>query len=499
MRIIFKILIYLAFLTFAFSTEANIDDIKKIANNFMIENNNKNFIIKEIIKEDLVYIVNFNPAGFVIISSNKNAIPILGYSFTKNINLLNIPIQLDEILNRYNQSIQYIIENNIQTNEKINQLWERYLSGNSYRDNQRIEIAPLITANWNQGGAWNNLCPGNSLVGCVAVAMGQVMYYWRHPEQGSGYSQYYDPDYGVISVVFSDYNYDFDNMNDSNATYDSQLLLYHAGVAVHMNYTPWASGASVCWDGPSAQSGLDENFNYNDDITCEVKLNYSDEEWHELILDQLNRGWPMVYRGYSDDAGHAWNIDGYQNQYFHCNWGWGGSANGYFYFDNLNGGGYNFIDNQAALLNILPDGINSPFALFDYYIDDLYVEFSNLSNLINDDSLVSYSWNFGDGNSSNEISPTHIYNNYGEYAVSLVVTSEFGLDSEQHFEFISILDLTGDINDDNLINILDVVFLVEIILSGPNNAELTLEYSDINEDGGVNIIDVISLVNIILD
>ena len=65
-------------------------------------------------------------------------------------------------------------------------------------------------------------------------------------------------------------------MYDDYPTEDSQLLLFHAGVAVHMNYTPWASGASVCWEGPSAQNALDEHFGYNDNITCEVKINYTE-------------------------------------------------------------------------------------------------------------------------------------------------------------------------------------------------------------------------------
>ena len=66
-------------------------------------------------------------------------------------------------------------------------------------------------------------------------------------------------------------------------------------------------------------------------------------------------------------------------------------------------------------------------------------------------------------------------------------------------EFIDIFDMTGDVNNDNIINVLDIVALVEIILLGPESANDSLEYTDINEDGSVNIIDVISLVNIILD
>ena len=497
-----KIFIKLLFvISFSYASVVSVNDIESIALNFINQKNpsNMQYTVDKITKVDNLYFIDFNPSGFVIMSSYKNTIPVLGYSFSNNLNLLNLPVQLSQIIDSYNQGINFAVQNDLGIDNKILQEWDSYIDGFQYRENTRSNIEPLIDANWNQGGAWNNLCPGNSLVGCVAVAMGQVMYYWEHPNQGSGYSQYYDPEYGIISVVFSDFEYNFNNMNGNSATYDSQLLLYHAGVAVHMNYTPWASGASVCWDGPSAQSALDDNFNYNDEITCEVKVNYSDEEWHSLILDQLERGWPMVYRGYSDDAGHAWNIDGYQDGYFHCNWGWGGSANGYFYFDSLNGGGYNFIDNQAALLNIIPDNLYNPSALFDYSISDMLVQFNDLSAFINDDLIDSFLWDFGDGNFSTEQSPLHEYDEYGSYIVSLIVTSEYGLDSEQHIEFIDIFDMTGDVNNDNIINVIDIVALVEIILLGPESANDSSEYTDINEDGNVNIIDVISLVNIILD
>ena len=349
----------------------------------------------------------------------------------------------------------------------------------------------------NQGGGWNYFCPGNSVVGCVAVAMGQVMYYWQHPTQGDGYSQYYDPDHGMISVNFEEYNYDFNNMFDDYPTEDSQLLLYHAGVAVHMNYSPWGSGASVCWEGPSAQNALDEHFGYNNDITCEVKINYTDEEWELLIKNQLDRGWPIVYRGYSDDAGHAWNMDGYQDNYYHCNWGWGGSANGYFYFDNLNGGGYNFIDSQAALLNIIPENLIEPVALYDFVADDLLVQFFDLSEMINEDQIIQWEWNFDDGNVSYESSPQHTYDDYGSYNVNLTVMNNYGLYSSPHFETIILLDLFGDLNEDGSIDVIDVVQLVNYILE--NDMSQNFGFYDLNLDFQINVLDIILLVQIIIN
>ena len=55
--------------------------------------------------------------------------------------------------------------------------------------------------------------------------------------------------------------------------------------------------------------------------------------------------------------------------------------------------------------------------------------------------------------------------------------------------------LNGDLNDDDSIDVLDVITLVNHILS-PTNVEL--DGADINNDGEINILDVVALVNIIL-
>ena len=52
-------------------------------------------------------------------------------------------------------------------------------------------------------------------------------------------------------------------------------------------------------------------------------------EWEQLVYDQLSLG-PVYYAGSSDDGAHAYVCDGYQDGYFHINWGWGGSQNGYY-------------------------------------------------------------------------------------------------------------------------------------------------------------------------
>ena len=53
--------------------------------------------------------------------------------------------------------------------------------------------------------------------------------------------------------------------------------------------------------------------------------------------------------------------------------------------------------------------------------------------------------------------------------------------------------LLGDINDDQLINIQDIILTINLILANEHN-----ESADLNSDGIVNILDIVQLVNIIL-
>ena len=61
-------------------------------------------------------------------------------------------------------------------------------------------------------------------------------------------------------------------------------------------------------------------------------------------------------------------------------------------------------------------------------------------------------------------------------------------------------DITGgDINDDSLLNIVDIVSLVNHVLGTTTLTEGSLAAADLNADGTINVVDIIALVNLILD
>ncbi len=64
-----------------------------------------------------------------------------------------------------------------------------------------------------------------------------------------------------------------------------------------------------------------------------------------------------------------------------------------------------------------------PFADFDYSVDELEVDFQNLSA-----NATSYFWDFDDGGTSTLTNPIHIYDEDGTYTVTLTATNECGSD-----------------------------------------------------------------------
>ena len=58
--------------------------------------------------------------------------------------------------------------------------------------------------------------------------------------------------------------------------------------------------------------------------------------------------------------------------------------------------------------------------------------------------------------------------------------------------------LLGDVNFDELINVLDIVQFVCFIIQNSSNCNINIDCGDINGDNLINILDIVILVNIII-
>jgi len=336
-----------------------------IENIFSIESI-ESFSIEDL---DVFYVIELNPKGFILISHDNLVRPILAYSFEEDFRFDNIPTNLNYVFDLYKKQILQQQELRNDPNNDIANEWIKFSRQVDYEPSTR-SVSPLIMARFDQGTSWNDMCPedsdgpgGNVLVGCVAVSMAQIMHYWSYPEVGYGSHGYTHQQYGYQYANFGNSYYDYSQMPNNYATTESQELLYHCGVAVNMGYGVDGSGANVFGNGNTTERAMEDYFLFKDDLDEVEPWQYGTTAYRELLQNELNNNRPIIYVGYSDDAGHAWNIDGYDDDYFHNNWGWGGSQNGYFLLSSLNGFDYS----QGALIQLEPENLNNPNVILQSY------------------------------------------------------------------------------------------------------------------------------------
>lgn len=314
-------------------------------------------VIPEIVEnETLYYILNdtINKA-FVIVSADQRAWPILAYSTQGSFNENDQPEAFNYWMEERKKEIEYIITNNIQPDDATIASWKNLSLKSSVIETPSVE--PLIKTQWGQGCNYNSMCPadaagqcGHAYTGCTATAMAQIMKFWNFPTKGAGSHSYYHHTYGTLSADFGSTTYQWSQMPDKLTSQNDAVatLMYHCGVSLEMDYGPDASSAYFLTD------ALVQYFNYSSNAIVVDRALFSTDDWITLLKSELDLGRPIYYTG-NGSVGHSFICDGYQGEdYFHFNWGWSGSADGYFYIGNLNPGWYSFNENQSVVINIVP-------------------------------------------------------------------------------------------------------------------------------------------------
>lgn len=256
-------------------------------------------------EKNLYYIINFDEGGFVILSADKRFYPVLAYAYDGNFELDNIPENCNTWLAAWESEILYTLENENVLLTDQSKAWE-----NLTTEGQAVKgakgVAPLTTCRWSQTEPHNQMCPadpdsydGHTPVGCVALAMAQLMYYYRFPASGAGTVLYTPPYklgiYGPQYVNFAEAFYNWPATTDlCRETNDAiARLCYHTGVSVETGYMPESSGASI----NKVSDALSEHFNYlADDYLPRVDVS-GIAEWTALLIENLDKGQPVIYRG----------------------------------------------------------------------------------------------------------------------------------------------------------------------------------------------------------
>lgn len=299
---------------------------------------------------DAYYVFNNDAGGFVIIAGDDAVTPVLGYTSTGSFDAENLPDGLKDLLKSYERQIAAL--------------------GDNYVANQTATRAAftgeklLKTAEWNQMAPFNKYTPNNYVTGCVATAGAIVMKHHGYPAKGTGSHSYtwngktwtanFEHDYDWASMPAK-----YDGTND--AAFDGVArLMADLGVAVEMQYKKDGSGAYI----GNLITAMQKYYGYSKLSHLMAIEDVGAEAWNGRLREEIDANRPVLYAASDPNTGggHAFVIDGYKDESFSVNWGWGGYCDGFYKIGALNpesegnptGDKYNV--GQSAVFGMEPSG-----------------------------------------------------------------------------------------------------------------------------------------------
>ena len=325
---------------------------------------------------DSYYVFNNDAGGFVIIAGDDAVAPVLGYTSTGAFDANNLPEGLKDLLKSYEQQIAAL--------------------GKNYKANTtstRAEFTGeklLNTAKWNQGAPFNKYTPNNYVTGCVATAGAIVMKHHGYPAKGVG-SHSYTWNGQNLTASF-EHDYDWANMpvrytGDNDAAFDGVArLMSDLGIAVNMQYANGGSASAL----EDLVTALKKYFGYSK-YARHLKIeDLGAEAWNGRLRAEIDANRPVLYAASDANVGgHSFVIDGYKDESFSVNWGWGGYCDGFYRVGALNpevdgtpqGDQYN--SSQAAVFALQPsDGkevlSNLRFIKVDGWLETLNMDVTDV-------------------------------------------------------------------------------------------------------------------------
>ena len=288
--------------------------------------------------------------GFVIVSGDDRTTAILGYADSGSIHEDDMPDGLRYLLEGYEEQIAHIPAD----------------AGAPVHRSSRTAIEPLIQTRWNQGSPYNYRCPMigdmRTVTGCVATSFAQLMYYHKYPTESCALIPAYstntqDKDGKKITLDVPELpatTFKWDKMCQGYITVDPETgkrtvvgtdeeqdavaeLMQYCGSSVEMMYGLSSNGGSSAYN-EAIPFALKTYFGYDGGVSHAYRKNYSYDAWINLIYNELAANRPVILGGQAAGGGHSFICDGYDTNdhagadgdYFHMNWGWGGSSDGYF-------------------------------------------------------------------------------------------------------------------------------------------------------------------------
>tara|TARA_Y100000590_G_scaffold468625_1_gene652198 strand:- start:77 stop:820 length:744 start_codon:yes stop_codon:yes gene_type:complete len=196
----------------------------------------------------------------------------------------------------------------------------------------------------------------------------------------------------------------------------------------------------------------------------------------------------------------GWDL-AFQRKHIRTNGGMSGSGNGGAYVDSSK-----VWSSEWGSINEIPDSVDwvEDKEMYDFYDLQTHTFVKGIKN----PALNAWGW----FNESYQLIPTN-YVMLAKCANGIDVVKIWAYDYYQNgaggnisirYQTGLVLDydcsnIAGDVNNDEIVNIVDIVTMVSFVLGSSTLSECQLMASDINQDQIVNVVDIVAIVSMILD
>ena len=301
-------------------------------------------------QDTLMYVFNFEDnQGFAIVSASRNTEGLLAIT-EKGCFDPNVKSEIEGFNLFIEKAKNYVKNSKYSISSRPNLRLDPILEMKDSTIIEQTIVGPYLSVRWGQSYCEGEYCD-NNIAGCVNVAMAQIMSYYEYPS-------YIDITYPNSDISYQSLNWT--NLkahttnhllancpsSDNNTHKSLGRLCRQLGYLDSSTYYTNRTGTN-----PNNVPGTFQYLGYN-------TTNGWTDHFNSSICTNLNSQKLSIMGGTCADGGHAWVCDGYYNRketeclmvrelgmllweihtiysvhessFYHLNWGWYGSNNGYF-------------------------------------------------------------------------------------------------------------------------------------------------------------------------
>lgn len=303
---------------------------------------------------EVAFLTKLVPQGFILLSTDDEIQPIIGYSFQDN--FTSQPEEL-EIMQSWLGKVHDSYLGKLALSQKqLNQLkWRNPIAAtDEFQQWPPAGTTPTggwLKENWSQGNPYNQYCPldptngSRCVAGCPSIVMSQILNFHRQINQ----TQFDDSDdYHMYNSGANNYIIDDDASLHGFPAYPELNGYLQEIVNVYNgteNLTNELKGALVFACGAAIKQVYSSSVsgNYYDQQIINGFHRFGFEtgellwEYEPLVFKRLSENMkaalPARLGILSTSAGHQIVVDGYNtDEEYHFNFGWGGGSNGWYSF-----------------------------------------------------------------------------------------------------------------------------------------------------------------------